>query len=1163
MNRLNHIFLLLILLACCKTGASAQTSQTSPQSAAVLKELLAAPAPTPRTAVAAETPEPTKSERPAKFFDKENVPPDDAPIEDLQEYWNLWVGNYLRPVPSNTVCQRLLDSTKGDFAHLARFLQLIPSSDNFAEQIKQVFDRGTNDPEFESYREAYKKWLLFNSKYFLGELIAKANKVKDDAEGGYVDNDDELIALTKLDWSRAEPLLKALVDTGQPRTSTLAISLLYRHSIDEKETDSELNFRSKLQTIASNRSLPGRARGTAIDFLSESDWSGRDEWYLSLFSDESLISVRDGNYGFSPLDTLFGRDPDKWIPVMTKLVAGKDKTIQQAAASCLVRHVNFRPRRDAILPVLRWLTDPDWIPINGTERAWFMQHMDDLDVPESIPGLIWIVENDEDYRKWAARTLAYYKDARAIPALKKALAEVREDDRTMILEGLVASGGVPETEQVEAIEAYAAMRATEPGREKLDRFRTLSDERLPIPVSIGRYLSTQQNTPDSVVRGVLSRATALRKTNPAVSRALMEIAEGWQGRQVDLELVRRIAANTAEANTIIAALNRRANLRKSVEPELHSLIAASAVPKGIGAVLIEDDNTAGSILISNDQSAQIALLASARLTQTALPINLVAPLLKSKNTLLALAAERYLLAEDSKESRTILLQHHPNEAFITGWRENIEMLGGENFDQIGKHEEKLKAELLKPDGPTEILALLSNSEHYSGVLRIYPDKAVYTHYEDVSRYRERVVPVTELSIFRELASTRGLADLGPQIEQCHHNCWISEFVMLSKDGGRRLFAQAGGGGWIAVATSFQALGTGEGVTTHYNFAKNIKGLEVLYADDKLSVLDVWQRGDDIRIFVERAETEEELKSRLNGDEKEDEDDENARAQSKLREIARYNALFSWRSLKERDASSVATVPDGYPSTFDAARFPLDDGNYSPYRDERNMQVLSSDSILIARNFDGLWKQVAGTKAVRISGDDGAYAAPIVTPDGKWAVIAKTDGNWSEPNYLVRWNLETGREFRVKVEPAEDLMPIRFLPLHRKILIYSAKAGPEMLSGRPVAPGAVNFYLIDPQTGEVKPVSGEFEPLRQEGKRFLQPIGEPGQYWAAIPDQDKNQTQVGRYNLKDFSFKPVLTVPQISFDSMSMWVDEKAGKLYVVYKGQLLRLPLELKPSSPP
>jgi len=55
--------------------------------------------------------------------------------------------------------------------------------------------------------------------------------------------------------------------------------------------------------------------------------------------------------------------------------------------------------------------------------------------------------------------------------------------------------------------------------------------------------------------------------------------------------------------------------------------------------------------------------------------------------------------------------------------------------------------------------------------------------------------------------------------------------------------------------------------------------------------------------------------------------------------------------------------------------------------------------------------------------------------------------------------------------------------------------------------------------------------------------------------EKNQTQVGRYNLKDFTSKSVLTLPHISFDSMAMWVDAKQKKIYVVYNNQLLRLPL--------
>jgi hypothetical protein len=60
---------------------------------------------------------------------------------------------------------------------------------------------------------------------------------------------------------------------------------------------------------------------------------------------------------------------------------------------------------------------------------------------------------------------------------------------------------------------------------------------------------------------------------------------------------------------------------------------------------------------------------------------------------------------------------------------------------------------------------------------------------------------------------------------------------------------------------------------------------------------------------------------------------------------------------------------------------------------------------------------------------------------------------------------------------------------------------------------------------------------------------------AIPDREKNRTRVGRYNSRDFSFQTTLDVQQLTFDSFSMWVDEKDAKLLVVYEGHLLRLPL--------
>ena len=1143
MGRLLYISVFAILFGC---GLNI-CAQERTGSDAVMKQLLAAPAPTPRNGETSET----QKVRPPNFFDSDNHPPDDAPIDDLIDYWIGRSNPLYKGGPSNTVRQRLLDWSGDDLKKLSPLLPLFTASETFAERIKQAFDKGANDPELKYQRQEIKKWLVFNSTYFLGELLSLASKANDNSKSAFIENETALKALTKVDWSAAKPLLETLVNSGQQGTSTLALTLLYRHSVDEKDTSAELKFRSQLQSIASDRSFRGRARDDAIEALSQTEWSGRDEWYLSLFSDESLIELRDEGHAFSPLGTLFTRDPDKWIPVMTKLVTGKDQIPQQAAASCLARHATWSHRRDAILPVLRWLTDPDWIPLGSTQRAWFIQAMDEVDIPESVPGLIWIVENENDFsRRYAAGTLARYKDPRAIPALKKALAESDEDDRPLILEGLLASGGLTETEQVDALEAFAAKKITEAGPEEVMRYRSYRDEPLPIPVSTGFYLARLNSPPEGLAKAVFTRAESIGKRDEPLRRALLEIAHRWQGQQIDADLVKRIAANTAEAETIIVALNRRTSLRESVKSELHSLIAARGVPQGIGAILLDDSGINGSILTSTDQAAQVALLACARLTQTSLPVGLVRPLLKSKNSLLANAAEKYLLAEDSKEARTLLWQHHRNQAFITGWRENIELIG-RNFDEMGKLEEKLRAELFKPDGPREIFSLFSNGNRLGRVLRIYADRATYTHYEDSSRYREREVSKAEIANFKQFVSTNGLDDRGPRFGPCHHNCAALEFLTLTRERGRRAFSHEGIERSAIIVENFDLLGRGNETRTHYNFEKDIKGLEVLFSDEGLAVSDVWQRGEEIRIFVERAETMEERAA----NNAEDEANDNARVDAWQRERARSRARLSWRSLKNKDASSVTTAPEGY-AIIDDARFPLDENDEYGRRDERQVQILTSDSILIARNFKGLWKQVAGTKAARISRDDGGYANPVVTPDGKWAVLSRTDSDWSSPNYLLRINLETGQEFRVKLEPADQLDAIVFLPVHSKILLRRAKDDPDLLSGKLTLPSVGEHYLLDPKTGEVQSISGEFVPLHQEGKRFLQPTSKPGEYWAAIPDRTKNQTQVGRYNLKDFSFTPVLTLPQISFESMSMWVDEKREKLYFVYRAQLMRLPLK-------
>lgn len=1151
-----RILLLVLIGISCYGPAVAQTRRIdSPE---VLKALLALPAPTPRHAATPDTT--AEKERPPDFYSPKNPPPDDAPIDDLIAYWSRWAGDYDRKDLTGAVRKRLLDACLEDPLLLPHFLRLLPETEATNKKIKELYDNAQTGEQFDKeWHKNIKDWLLYNSKYYLDELRVMAQKAKDNDKEGEVDRKEALTALARLDWSNAEPLLRGLLAAGQPRSAAVALSLFYRHAIDEKDMSGEERYRRDLITIAANSNQPAYARDAAIHALSESEWSGRDEWYLALFEDPSLLDLGEENFTYSPLSALFDSDVEKWIPVMTRLLESKDINVRSAAASCLITFQGEYARKDALEPLLPWLTNPAWLKNTGNGRLRLIQNVENVDLPESVPGLIAVVEADHsDYgyeRSFAAKSLAKYKDPRAVPALKKALAkEKNESLRESIIGGLLACNGLTEAEQLEALEAYASKLTNEESRAEISRPRTPDEEPLPVQLSIGRYFTAVTELPESLINAVLVRADNLKTENPELAKVLLQIAHQWQGNNVDLDMIRRIANGSADANTVNKAFERKPKFATGLRTEIQALAAASGAAQGVGAVLLEDSALAEGILTSRDQYAQIGLLACARLTQMPLPVELAGRLLRSQNSLLALAAEAYLLAEDSREARRLLWEHHPNEAFVTGWREAI-YSGDGYFPFIDKIEKDLRAELFKENGPVEIVALMGSDEDSRMVLRIYPDKAVFTEYEDKSRYHQRTISKAELSAFRDYLTTKNVPDRGPTIEFCHHGCPPSEFLTLTREKGRRIFNHVGYGEWTEIHGTFKALGEGDGAKTHYHLENEIKGLEVLFGDEELAVNDVCKQGNELRVFVERARTEEEFEAeRALWEAPYTEEEAEVIRERRKRVAEQEKARFSWRTVINDRPGAVTSQPDFYQS-FDGRRFVVEEDDEDVPVGDHQVQVLTPNSIVMARNFDGLWKQEAGTKAVQLGSENSGYSNPIATPDGKWIVVSRTDTNWSEPSYIVRYNLQTGREYRVKIDPADQFDPLAFVSTHNKVLLRRAKDAPSPYITRSVGPDKPEHYLVDPSTGETRLVSGEFEPLRQRGRRSLQRTDKPDEFWAALPDNEKNKTRVGRYNAKDFSFKLVLEVPHIVFESLAMWVDESQGKVYLVYKGQLVRLPL--------
>jgi hypothetical protein len=1149
------IFLAIFILSAGCILATAQHQNAPTALRGELRKLLSLPAPAPffanKSANQNTEPEPLPEPRPPGFYDSDKRPPDDAPLADLVDYWQAQARSS-NPQPSEATRQRLLAACESEPERLPGLLKLLPQDGAAAERVKKLYDEAPpSDRLDENWRKSVRDWLRFNSKYFLDELLALARKAKDKDQYGSVNNEEALRALAKVAWPTAEPVLQSLLSGGH-RTAALATALLYRHAVEMKEESDAGTYRERLKTMAATRGLPARARYTAIEELSISDWPGRDEWYLSLLTDETLLETTDGSNLFTPLTTLFFRDPDKWIPVMAKLVESPNRATQQAAASCLVHYATAHPRKDAILPVLRWLSDPDWLEINGTQRAWFMQMMDRIDLPESVPGLIWIIEHEEENRGWAARTLAHYKDPRAIQALKKALGQEYVDYRIQqLIQCLLASGGLSEDEQVSALEAYASQMITPEGRQEVERYRGYGDAPLNTQVAIGQYLARQEVSGELASR-TLGRAESVQSKMPAVARELLALAQGWESRVVALDMLRRIGAGVADADTIARTLERREKLRASVGQELRDLADAGGAAPGIAAVLLANESMAQNILDKGDQLSQFALLACARLTQMSLPVEQVGSLLGARDADLALGAERYLLAEDGAEARRLLLKRRPNAAYITGWRADYSLIGGNNYGVMGRIEEKLRAEVLQENGPLEIYALLANDKHHHRILRVYPNRAVYTVYEDAARYRERVISQTELAGFKDFITNNKLEEGGPQFAPCHHDCWAAEFLSLRRQGGRRVFSHQGFGGWIPVIANFDLLGQGSSARVHYYIEEKIKGLEVLYEGKSPRALDVWRQGADLRVLVERESTPEEIEQERKDDAVEDdEDDENARAERRRGAVARRQALLSWRKLEGGALGEETTRPPDYP-IFDESTFEIDQDDFPSHLNNLLARAMAGDFVVLARSSEGggLWKKTAGGNLQSLS-RAGVYANPLVTPDGRWVVAARTDFNWATPNYVVRFNLQTRREHRVDLPPADQFDAVAYVAARNKVLLRRASDEDNKSSG----PEVPEFYMLDVATGRTQKITGEFAPLLQEGRRSLQPAGKPFEYWAAIPDGENNRTRVGRYNAKDFSFQMELDVEQLTFNSFSMWVDEAEAKLFIVYEGQLLRLPL--------
>jgi hypothetical protein len=453
-----------IILAClllCLIFFTVTARAQTVNAANLLKQLLDLPAPAPVDEVMAQFVKSLATSRESAFFAPDSVPPaDDAPVEDIIEYWSVQSRNAISSQrranlkPSEKTVERILEYCEDNPAYLYNFLGILQPNQKTAESVKKIYDRLEQQDEKNGYSsEQIKRWLTYNSTYYIDELVKKAEKVKDKER--YVTNQGELLALARVDWERAAPILERLEnDAAQPVSQTLARWAYYARAIETENEGDITKYRRLLQAAVENRNLSAGNRDLAMDALVvEKEWDGREDWYLSLLSDETLYKLE----SYTGLTTILRfTPPEKMIPAMARLVDSKNPAARKAAIRNLVSYVK-EDRPEAIRALLPWLSNPNWINDIPDGRASLIGALGRVDLPETVPALITILMNEEEFRQTAAEALAKYKDPRAVPALKIALAAEKVTYRRNIyIKAIDECGGFSDDEKMAALELYAA-----------------------------------------------------------------------------------------------------------------------------------------------------------------------------------------------------------------------------------------------------------------------------------------------------------------------------------------------------------------------------------------------------------------------------------------------------------------------------------------------------------------------------------------------------------------------------------------------------------------------------------------------------------------------------------------------------------------------------------
>jgi hypothetical protein len=173
-----------------------------------------------------------------------------------------------------------------------------------------------------------------------------------------------------------------------------------------------------LKAIVVNRLAPQDSRQAALSSLADAEWSGQEDWVVSLFADPAMGSLQENaGAGVSKaaaediseeaapniLGALLDANSERWWPVIINLVDHQQRTIHLSAVKTMSQNMvaaGIDKKKEIAGKLAPWLTDPNWAATDG--RSEFIRALSKAQAPELIQGLIWILEHDEDQNNRAA-----------------------------------------------------------------------------------------------------------------------------------------------------------------------------------------------------------------------------------------------------------------------------------------------------------------------------------------------------------------------------------------------------------------------------------------------------------------------------------------------------------------------------------------------------------------------------------------------------------------------------------------------------------------------------------------------------------------------------------------------------------------------------------------